>query len=133
MTRWPALDYHEATKYSEESVRQGDGLDWANQPPQTKEIVSTQRLSLRPYVNLPVPGATDAPIAPIEGVGLPELSRLLYFGNGVTGMKRPASVVLTLWLSTMVIWGCLSLPKASRTRSRKRSLIRIHVPSSFHF
>jgi SagB-type dehydrogenase family enzyme len=86
---WPALAYHRLTKYTEESVRQGDGLDWSIQPAQTKEIVSSQRLSLKPYVNFPAPGvATDAPLAPPKGLALPELSRLLYFGNGVTGMIR---------------------------------------------
>jgi len=88
---WPALEYHRLTKYTEESIRQGDGLDWSIQPPQTKEIVSSQRLSLRPYVNFPAPGAaTDAPLEPhdAKGFGLTELSRLLYFGNGVTGMIR---------------------------------------------
>src|SRR5262245_28030131 len=85
----PALEYHRLTKYTEESVRQGDGLDWSIQPLQTKEIVSVQRHSLRPFVNFPVPGAADAPIAPAAtGIGLPEMSRLLYFGNGVTGMIR---------------------------------------------
>ncbi|MFI5402490.1 MAG: SagB/ThcOx family dehydrogenase [Planctomycetota bacterium] len=92
MASWPALEYHRLTKYTEESVRQSDGLDWSIQPAQTKEIVSTQRLSLRPYVNFPAPGAaTDAPLTPpgaAKGIGLPELSRLLYFGNGVTGMIR---------------------------------------------
>ncbi len=92
MGNWPALEYHRLTKYTEESVRQSDGLDWSIQPAQTKEIVSTQRLSLRPYVNFPAPGAaTDAPLSPpgaSKGIGLPELSRLLYFGNGVTGMIR---------------------------------------------
>ncbi|MCK6460777.1 MAG: SagB/ThcOx family dehydrogenase [Planctomycetes bacterium] len=86
---WPALAYHGLTKYTEESLRQGDGLDWSIQPAQTKEIVSSQRLSLRPYVNFPAPGAaTDAPLTPAKGLALPELSRLLYFGNGVTGMIR---------------------------------------------
>lgn len=92
MPNWPALEYHRLTKYTEEGVRQADGLDWSIQPPQTKEIVSSQRLSLRPYVNFPAPGAaTDAPLSPpgtAKGIGLPELSRLLYFGNGVTGMIR---------------------------------------------
>jgi len=88
---WPALEYHRLTKYTEESVRRGDALDWSIQPAQTKEIVSTQRLSLRPYVNFPSPAsATDAPLEPggAKGIGLFELSRLLYFGNGVTGMIR---------------------------------------------
>lgn len=92
MADWPALEYHRLTKYTEESVRQSEGLDWSIQPPQTKEIVSSQRLSLRPYVNFPAPGAaTDAPLSPPgggKGIGLTELSRLLYFGNGVTGMIR---------------------------------------------
>ncbi|HEX5138516.1 MAG TPA: SagB family peptide dehydrogenase [Planctomycetota bacterium] len=81
----PALVYHDLTKYTEESVRQGDGLDWSIQPAQTKEIVSSQRLSLRPFLNAP---AQDAAPAAASGVGLLELSRLLRFGNGVTGMIR---------------------------------------------
>ncbi len=93
MARWSALEYHALTKYTEESIRQSEGLDWSIQPSQTKEIVSSQRLSLRPYVNFPAPGAaTDAPLASspggAKGLGLTELSRLLYFGNGITGMIR---------------------------------------------
>jgi len=91
MASWSALEYHELTKYTEERVRQSEGLDWSIQPQQTKEIVSSQRLSLRPYVNFPAPGAaTDAPLTPpgSKEMGLAELSRLLYFGNGITGMIR---------------------------------------------
>jgi SagB-type dehydrogenase family enzyme len=85
-----ALQYHDLTKYTEESVRQGDELDWSIQPAQSKEIVSTQRVSLRPYVPLPPSGAaSDIPVAPPgAGIGLVELSRLLYFANGVTGIIR---------------------------------------------
>ncbi len=90
--RWSALEYHTLTKYTEEGIRRSEGLDWSIQPAQTKEIVSSQRLSLRPYVNFPAPGAAmDAPLTPpgtAKGLGLAELSRLLYFGNGITGMIR---------------------------------------------
>ena len=82
MAQWPALEYHRLTKYTEESVRLGGGLDWSVQPPQTKEIVSRQRVALKPHVKFPAPGVPPSG----TGIGLPELSRLLYCGNGVTGV-----------------------------------------------
>jgi SagB-type dehydrogenase family enzyme len=90
VAEWAALAYHRLTKYTQESVRQGGGLDWSIQPAQVKAIVSTQRVPLRPHTNFPAPhAATDAPLPPGgAAIGLPELGRLLYFGNGVTGMIR---------------------------------------------
>jgi SagB-type dehydrogenase family enzyme len=84
VAHWLALEYHRLTKYTEESVRQGDGLDWSIQPPQTKEIVSSQRVPLKQHVTFPAPGVPP----PGTGIGLPELSRLLFCGNGVTGVIR---------------------------------------------
>jgi len=87
-----ALEYHRLTCYSPESLQRLEGIDWSAQPPQFKEIVSDQRVSLRSYVPVPEPGAgSDVPMAPPtggEGIGLAELSRLLYFTNGVTGVIR---------------------------------------------
>lgn len=87
-----ADQYHRLTRYTEENVRGGPGLDWSTQPQQIKEIVSEHRLSLRPYA--PIRGwgeETAAGAEPQEeapGLGIAKLSRLLFFTNGITGLIR---------------------------------------------
>ncbi|MHC4956886.1 MAG: SagB/ThcOx family dehydrogenase [Planctomycetota bacterium] len=76
-----AEQYHGLTKYTEESVRSGPGLDWTKQPDQYKDIVSSHRVSLRSYMQA---GDTEAPI----DLGLARLGRLLFYANGVTGVIR---------------------------------------------
>jgi len=85
-----AQAYHDLTKYTEENVRTGPGLDWSRRPLQFKEIVSQQRVSLRPH--MPVRMTDDGPEiempATPSGCDLAKLSRLLFFTNGVTGLIR---------------------------------------------
>jgi SagB-type dehydrogenase family enzyme len=80
--------YHALTKYTEENVRGGPELDWSRQPAQFKQIVSQHRVSLRPYLPVRLPGQSAG--APAGGAHeyLARLSRLLYFGNGLTGLIR---------------------------------------------
>jgi SagB-type dehydrogenase family enzyme len=79
--------YHRLTKYTEENVRPGPGLDWSTQPTQYKEIVSQHRVSLRPYLPVKLPGQkVDAPAPGSEEVA--RLSRLLFHTNGLTGFVR---------------------------------------------
>jgi SagB-type dehydrogenase family enzyme len=80
--------YHALTKYTEDNVRGGPELDWSSQPAQFKQIVSQNRVSLRPYLPVRLPGQ-DASM-PVGGPheSLARLSRLLYFGNGLTGLIR---------------------------------------------
>jgi SagB-type dehydrogenase family enzyme len=85
-----AARYHELTKYDEESVRRGPGLDWSRQPTPFKDIVSQQRVELRRHPPVLVESGSPVP-APPSGDGrldLAALSRLLFFANGVTGVLR---------------------------------------------
>ncbi|MHC4972941.1 MAG: SagB/ThcOx family dehydrogenase [Planctomycetota bacterium] len=83
-----AQAYHALTKYTEDNVRGGPELDWSRQPAQFKQIVSQNRVSLRPYLPVRLPGQ-DASM-PVGGSheSLARLSRLLYFSNGLTGLIR---------------------------------------------
>ena len=85
--------YHRLTKYTEANVRSARALDWSSQPKPFKEIVSRRRVPLRgylPFARDPFTGEsiTRAPDPPEGGFGLPEISRLLFFANGVTGMVQ---------------------------------------------
>jgi SagB-type dehydrogenase family enzyme len=84
-----AEEYHHLTKYDEQSVRAGPGLDMASQPSTVKEIVSSHRVSLRRF--LPFRGGAREAVPPLaegEAPGIAHLSRLLFFSNGVTGIVR---------------------------------------------
>ncbi len=76
--------YHRLTKYSEENLRSGPGLDWSKQPEQFKDIVSSSRVSLRSYMK------DNAP-KPENGMDLARIGRLLFYSNGVTGVLRVQS------------------------------------------
>jgi len=80
--------YHALTKYTEDNVRSGPELDWSLQPAQFKQIVSQNRVSLRSYLPVRLPGQDAG--TPVGGTheSLARLSRLLYFGNGLTGLIR---------------------------------------------
>jgi SagB-type dehydrogenase family enzyme len=91
--RSTAEEYHRLTKYSPETLLSGPGLDWSKQPDHFKEIVSSQRTPLRGY--LPVTWGQSAPEPPAgakdfdpDGIGLGQISRLLFFTNGVTAAIR---------------------------------------------
>ncbi len=90
MTDSIARHYHNLTKYDEVNVRRGRGLDWSTQPSPSKEIVSRQRVPLRPYLSFRTPGQPQPP-NPQLAMSHPEvaqLSRLLFTANGVTGVIR---------------------------------------------
>jgi SagB-type dehydrogenase family enzyme len=77
--------YHRLTKYREETLNAGPGLDWSRQPDQFKDIVSSKRVSLRSYLPYPKSG----PAAGKEkGLSLARLGRLLFYTYGVTGVIR---------------------------------------------
>lgn len=95
--------YHEETKYHE--ARMGKfqrPLDWGTQPSPFKEYHSDKKIDLIPYLpfqNNPFTGE-PLPSAKIQGgypFGIAEISRLLYFTNGVTGiLQYPTGQTLTL-------------------------------------
>ncbi len=90
--RTVAEEYHRLTKYTQDNIRGGPDLDWARQPGPTKEIVSQRRISLKPYHVLNPPAGSEEPefsdTASPSGseYGLPQLARMLFHTNGVTGM-----------------------------------------------
>ena len=87
--------YHEQTKYSEEGIqKQQRQLDWSAEPPKFKNYHSEKKIDLIPYLPFQTNPFTGEPINPPadEGKGYPfglgEISRLLYFTNGVTGILQ---------------------------------------------
>ncbi len=88
-----AAQYHRLTKYDEVSIRRGPGLDFQTQPGQVKDIVSSHRVRLRPYLPFRTrgPGGERHQPDPGDGqggVGLGSLARLLFHTNGPTGLIR---------------------------------------------
>lgn len=89
--------YHKETKYSEEGLRlRQRTIDASKQPPQFKEYHSESRVNLTPYLPFPKNPFTGQPMRAAEQkgprpFGLPEISRLLYFSNGVTGIVHYAA------------------------------------------
>jgi SagB-type dehydrogenase family enzyme len=87
--------YHQETKYSEEGIqKQQRQLDWSAQPSPFKSYHSDRKVDLIPYLPFqtnPFTGEAVTP-PPDEGkafpFGLGEISRLLYFTNGVTGILQ---------------------------------------------
>ncbi len=100
-----ALDYHEATKHSERSIRaNGHFLDWANQPLPFKiyrdlePIPLAKNLAARNVSALEAISRSSDP-RPVAGhdARIPELaalSRVLYLGAGITKWKRHAGGVM---------------------------------------
>ena len=86
--------YHQMTKYFREEVTENPRrLDWATQPAPHKEYHSERKVELVHYLPFPKNPFTGGPLEPRpegegEPFGLAELSRLLYFSNGVTGMLQ---------------------------------------------
>ncbi len=85
-----AENYHEATKYTEESLSQtAKQLDMSQQPSPFKEFVSSTRIRMAPYLPFsPTPfdqeGESLEKGDPASDLG--KISRLLYFTNGITGV-----------------------------------------------
>ncbi len=101
MTRSIAEVYHQGTKYFEEEIGRHQQLDWSAQPVPFKEYQSEKRIDLTPYLPFsksPFTGRPLEPPAEQEGpITLGEISRLLYFTNGVTGIVQfPAGQSLYL-------------------------------------
>ena len=90
-----AVAYHELTKYSEqELLRNQRSLDFARKPPVWKTFPPEDaRVSLVPWLPFPKDPFTGRPLETIPladdgGVGLPEISRLLFFTYGMTAAVR---------------------------------------------
>ena len=85
-----AARYHALTKYDEVTVRRGRGLDWSTQPLPHKEIISQQRVALRPYLSFRTPGQPMPPNPQLAASQpeLAQLSRILFATYGVTGVIR---------------------------------------------
>jgi len=95
--------YHEETKYHEaEMAKHQRQLNWAAQPLPYKEYHTEKKIDLAPYLpfqNNPFTGQPLVPAKDDEGYpfGIGEISRLLYFTNGVTGiLQYPTGQSLTL-------------------------------------
>lgn len=95
--------YHEETKYHE--ARMGKfqrPLDWGAQPSPYKEYHSEKKIDLIPYLPFQNNPFTGEPLPPAKEqggypFGVAEISRLLYFTNGVTGiLQYPTGQTLTL-------------------------------------
>jgi SagB-type dehydrogenase family enzyme len=91
--RTVAEEYHRLTRYTAENLRSHPALDWSLQPKPWKEIVSDRRISLRPWLPFQNDPFTGRPLPPAPaslgtGLGMGEISRLLFFANGVTGVVR---------------------------------------------
>ncbi|HEX9757813.1 MAG TPA: SagB/ThcOx family dehydrogenase [Nitrospiria bacterium] len=83
--------YHQETKYiRSDLMRDTRQLDWASQPTPFKEIHSDRKVELvhyLPFSKNPFTGEGLNPVPEELGGGtLAQISRLLYFTNGVTGM-----------------------------------------------
>ena len=95
--------YHEETKYHEAGMAKHQRqLNWAAQPLPYKEYHTEKKIDLAPYLpfqNNPFTGEPLIPAKDEEGYpfGIGEISRLLYFTNGVTGiLQYPTGQSLTL-------------------------------------
>lgn len=84
--------YHQKTKYFREEIASHPRqLDWSAQPSPFKEYHSEHKVDLTPYLPFQKNPFTGKPLSypPFEheeGLSLGNISRLLYFSNGVTGI-----------------------------------------------
>ena len=90
-----AVAYHELTKYSEqELIRNQREINWARKPSLWKSFPpEDQRVSLVPWLPFPKDPFSgqplgDPPMPEDGGVGLAEISRLLFFTYGMTAAVR---------------------------------------------
>ncbi|HEY9721688.1 MAG TPA: SagB/ThcOx family dehydrogenase [Oscillatoriaceae cyanobacterium] len=93
MPRSTAEVYHELTKYTPEGIsRRGGGLDFDRQPVPFKEYATGERIPLTPFLPRGDELRDDTRLAEWRAGlsdaerALAEVSHLLYFTNGVTGM-----------------------------------------------
>lgn len=90
-----AQDYHEKTKYAPQTLGQGHEIDWAHPPHQFKYYAGAPAVNLLPYHPLEAQrqagkttDALDKLADKSSPLSLPNLSRLLYFTNGITAIAR---------------------------------------------
>lgn len=90
-----AQDYHEKTKYAPDTLGQGHEIDWENPPAQFKHYAGATAVSLLPFHPLEGQRQTGKAVDALEKLSdrtsplsLPNLSRLLYFTNGITAIAR---------------------------------------------
>jgi SagB-type dehydrogenase family enzyme len=89
-----ATVYHELTKYSEQELMQNPRqIDWSTKPSVYKDLVSDRKVDLAPFLPFarnPFTGAPikATPVKPGDPVGLPQLSRVLYFTYGITAVVK---------------------------------------------
>jgi SagB-type dehydrogenase family enzyme len=92
-----ALNYHEATKHSEISLRtSAHYLDWANKPSQFKRYENLASIALprnfpRPDAEPLIAVSGRSPQKETPNLGLPELAEILYFSAGLTRKYRLGS------------------------------------------
>ena len=85
--------YHQRTKYHPSTIQMGHQIDWENPPDQFKEYAGAPRFEMRPF--LPTGEgedwqATAALKDPNGTFSLPQLSKLLFATNGITGVMLQA-------------------------------------------
>jgi len=86
--------YHQKTKYfREEIANKPRQLDWSSQPAPFKDYHSERKIDLIPYLPFQKNPFTGKPLeyppfGQEEDLGLGNISRLLYFTNGVTGILQ---------------------------------------------
>ncbi|MCC6149766.1 MAG: SagB/ThcOx family dehydrogenase [Planctomycetes bacterium] len=90
-----AQDYHEKTKYAPKSLGQGHEVDWEHPPLQFKHYAGAPAVNLLPYHPLEAQRQTGKATEALgkladqsSPLSLPNLSRLLYFTNGITAIAR---------------------------------------------
>lgn len=86
--------YHQKTKYFREEIANNPRqLDWSSQPSPFKDYHSERKVDLTPYLPFQKNPFTGKPLSypPFyqeDELGLGQISRLLYFTNGVTGVLQ---------------------------------------------
>jgi len=87
-----AWRYHEQTKYAPETLGQNSEIDWEHPPAQFKTYAGAPAVNLLPYHPLDShrtgKNALDKLADRDSPLALPNLSRLLYFTNGITAIAR---------------------------------------------
>lgn len=90
-----AQDYHDRTKYSPQTLGQGHEIDWEHPPEQFKHYAGATAVNLLPYHPLEAQRQTGKASEALNKLSdrnspfsLPNLSRLLYFTNGITAIAR---------------------------------------------
>jgi len=85
-----AIAYHNATKYSPESINQHPGMDWSAQPIAYREYHSADPIELAELLPIDPNPFTGKPLTAAVGeeipLGLRTVSRWLYFSYGITAV-----------------------------------------------